>query len=361
MSKKVTELPAATTPLGASDVLLVVQGGTSKQAPVSGLPSSGGGLTNLTETKNTSTPNATVPAVSLSVTITETNGDFVIAPKGTGALLADVPDNATSGGNKRGARAVDWQLIRSAATQVASGDGSTIGGGEGNTASGTGTTVSGGNGNSAGALYGVVGGGVSNNASTNFSTVGGGQSNTTGGVHATVCGGNNNTAGGVASTIMGGKDATTRTIAGAEAYSAGMFSIQGDAQRGHYILRRNTTNATPARLSSDGLNATNQFQVTLPNSSAYIFRGKIIARQNSTGDCSGWEVYGVIKRGAAAANTALVGTPTVTLLAQDAGAAAWVVAITADTTTGCLAITVTGEAAKTINWVGDIETVEVVG
>ena len=39
MSTKVSELPAATTPLSSSDILLVVQGGVSKQVQVSGLPS----------------------------------------------------------------------------------------------------------------------------------------------------------------------------------------------------------------------------------------------------------------------------------------------------------------------------------
>lgn len=42
---KISELPAATTPLDAADTLVVVQGGATKKAPVSGLPSSGGGST----------------------------------------------------------------------------------------------------------------------------------------------------------------------------------------------------------------------------------------------------------------------------------------------------------------------------
>lgn len=308
--------------------------------------SGGGGLTNLTESKNSSTPNATVPVVSLTVTITETNGDVAVAPKGTGAVLAAVPTNTASGGNKRGNRAVDWQLQRFDAAQVASGNLSTIAGGEYNTAS---------------ALAATVGGGSQNTASTNYSTIGGGQQNTASGIHAAVAGGYYNEASGSGSAIPGGFEATARSIRAAFVMSAGMFSAFGDAQRGHYILRRSTTNNTPARLSADASNTTSQFQVTLPNNSAYIFRGKLIARQNTTGDCSAWEVSGVIKRGAAATNTALVGTPTVAMLAQDAGAAAWSVAITADTTTGCLAITVTGETSKTIRWVADIETVEVAG
>ena len=43
MGTKISELPSATTPLGSTDILVVVQGGVTKKAPVSGLPSSGGG------------------------------------------------------------------------------------------------------------------------------------------------------------------------------------------------------------------------------------------------------------------------------------------------------------------------------
>jgi hypothetical protein len=42
----------------------------------------------------------------------------------------------------------------------------------------------------------------------------------------------------------------------------------------------------------------------------------------------------------------------------DAGAVTWVVALTADTTNGGLAITVTGQAATTIRWVAQIRTTE---
>jgi hypothetical protein len=43
---------------------------------------------------------------------------------------------------------------------------------------------------------------------------------------------------------------------------------------------------------------------------------------------------------------------------NDAGAATWVVAVTADTTNGGIAVTVTGAAATTIRWVCKINTTE---
>jgi len=50
----------------------------------------------------------------------------------------------------------------------------------------------------------------------------------------------------------------------------------------------------------------------------------------------------------------LVGS-TVTTIAEDAGATTWTIGLTADTTNGGLTITATGEAAKLIQWVGNID------
>jgi hypothetical protein len=63
------------------------------------------------------------------------------------------------GGNPRGLHAVDLQSARAAATQVASGDYSVIGGGSSNTASGDAATVGGGYLNTASGDYATVGGG----------------------------------------------------------------------------------------------------------------------------------------------------------------------------------------------------------
>lgn len=317
----------------------------------------GGGLTNLTETKTTAAPNATVPVVSLSVSITEAHGDAAFCPKGNGALLADIPTGTTAGGNKRGINAVDLQFSRSAATHVASGDYSTISGGDGNTASGAYSTVDGGNANTASGNFSYVGGGTSNSATTNFSTVPGGQGCTASGLHATSYGQNNLSDGAGAGAY--GIDSWSRGVQGACSYAAGMFYVRGDAQRVQYVLRKQTTNATPRRLAADGTNSSSQYQITLPNNGANAFSGSVVAR-SSTGDLvSAWEFKGAIKRGASAGTTALVGTPTVTLLGQDAGASAWAFAITADTTTGCIAFTATGAAATSIQWVAEVSTAEV--
>jgi hypothetical protein len=51
----------------------------------------------------------------------DTNAGIAIVPNGTGAITASIPDGTATGGNARGNRAVDLQMNRSAADQVASG------------------------------------------------------------------------------------------------------------------------------------------------------------------------------------------------------------------------------------------------
>jgi hypothetical protein len=163
------------------------------------------GLTHFIEAINTTSPNATVPVVSLTATNAATNVDAAFMPKGSGAFLVDIPDGTAAGGNKRGTYAVDLQLYRNAATMVASGDYSTIGGGYDNTASAISSTISGGSGNRAiGNSGSTVGGGNNNRANNDYSTVGGGSGNTAGGISSTIDGGANNTASGNYSAIGGG-------------------------------------------------------------------------------------------------------------------------------------------------------------
>jgi len=125
------------------------------------------------------------------------------------------------GGNQRGWHAVDLQSARAAATQVASGNYSVIGGGLNNTASGTAATVGGGNYNTASSAgYATVGGGYNNTASGDAATVGGGGSNTASGDAATVGGGGGNTASGDAATVGGGN---TNTASGSYSVVPGGF------------------------------------------------------------------------------------------------------------------------------------------
>ena len=137
-----------------------------------------GGLTQFTEAANSSAPNGTVPVNSLTATGAATNIDAAIRPKGTGAILAQIPDNTTAGGNKRGANAVDLCLgDRGNANQVASGSYSAIIGGRYNRASGTASFSTG-----------------ESNSSIGAYSFSGGQSNTINGTYSIGIGGSNSTA-----------------------------------------------------------------------------------------------------------------------------------------------------------------------
>jgi Head domain of trimeric autotransporter adhesin len=69
----------------------------------------------------TASPNATVNHVSLQATGSTTNVSVSVVPKGTGSFSLAVPDGTTTGGNVRGANAIDLQTSRTNANQVASG------------------------------------------------------------------------------------------------------------------------------------------------------------------------------------------------------------------------------------------------
>lgn len=256
------------------------------------------------------------------------SGYLALNPGSTGYITATVPDSAAAGGNARGTNAVDMQNLRSAATQVASGAQSTIGGGQNNTSSSTATTVAGGFGNVASANSACVPGGNTNTANGSFS-------------------------------VATGSNSNARSQHGRAVHAAGAFAGQGDAQVGLSVLRMSTTDATTTAISANGSVPSATTVVALPNNSVYAFTGEVVARNTSNNDSAMWTITGLIKRGANAAATAFVGTPTVTKVFNDTGAAAWTLAAVADTTNGGLTFNVTGAAATTIRWVANVRTTEV--
>jgi hypothetical protein len=167
------------------------------------------GLTHFTESTYT---NSGRTGVKLLATNAEADVDVVIGRKGTGALLVQEPDGTEAGGNNRGDNAVDLQMVRDDANQVASGGHSTISGGRSNSASGIFSTVSGGLDNTASGSLSTVSGGEDNRASGNRSTISGGRSNTASGAYSTISGGEDNTASGSRSTVSGGEYNTATTF-----------------------------------------------------------------------------------------------------------------------------------------------------
>jgi hypothetical protein len=238
---------------------------------------------------------------------------------------------------------------------VASGDWSFVGGGIRNVASGVGSFVAG------GGIYDQPSGGYSGNTASGLSSfVGGGFGNTASSNATAISGGVANVANGIYSAVVGGTYGTTRGLLANIVLPASNapFGNTGGAQSALLILGGQTTDATPKVLTCNGSTTSTINQVILPNNSAYFFTGEVVAGVTGGGDTKGWKIEGVIKRGANAASTALVGTPTVTSMFADVGAATWTIAVTADTTNGGLAVTFTGQAATTIRVVCQIRSTE---
>jgi hypothetical protein len=150
------------------------------------------------------------PLVTTQVTavIQSNSGSLALVPQGVGAIVASIPDGTATGGNARGDYAVDLQMLRSNANEVAASQNSFIGGGWNNKITGGsyGAIVSGrGNTLNANSWYTFIGGGFSNSVTGDYSVVSGGQSNTAStNTHATVVGGLSNTSSGQFS-ISGGR------------------------------------------------------------------------------------------------------------------------------------------------------------
>jgi len=238
----------------------------------------------------------------------------------------------------------------------------TIGGGQSNQAgdsAGSTTdapfaTVGGGHSNSATGHSDTIAGGYQNMAQFNQSTVGGGARNAASGNASTVGGGTSNTASGPSATIPGGYQATA-SLYGQMAYASGRFADYGDAQTSEYVLRRTTTNATPTELFLDGDSGGNQ-RLTVASGRTMSFDALVVSRTNDTGGKSaGYEVKGLIEN--VSGTTAVVGTPTVTVLGEDNPA--WDLTVQADDTSDALVFKGTGEASTNIRWVAMVKTAEV--
>ena len=159
--------------------------------------------------------------------------------------------------------------------------------------------------------------------------------------------------------VLGGK----AIVKGQYAYAGGEGG--GTAQTSTYVLKRGTTDATATVLVTDRIIDTGSTpgtsnQIVLWNNSAVTFSGNVAVReQGSAGsDYAGWEVKGVIMRGSTAGTTSL-GVAIVNNLYHTAALANASIALTADTTNGCLKLEVTGIAATNLRWAATINTSEV--
>jgi len=119
-----------------------------------------------------------------------------------------------------------------------------------------------------------------------------------------------------------------------------------------------TANATPADLTI----ANDIPGLVIPPASTWYLKGRVLAREPSTGDSKVWTLEVVYQR-IGTGNPALIDSLTKTVVADSAGAASWDVTINTnnDLYSGSpsgykgLTVQVTGEAATTINWIAAFE------
>lgn len=334
---------------------------------------SAAGLTYFTEAQNTSSPNATVNVDSLTATAATTNADFVIKPKGTGALITDIPDGTGTGGAKRGVCAVDLQLTRAYYARVASGNYSVALGRE-NTASNTDSIAIGNNGNASNVSSIVIGTGTASGqesgvfgrgTASNLQSFSLGYLNNAGGQESIALGnystssntyslalGRNNISSGVGSTAIG-FNSNSYGRYGAMTWASGSST----AQVTRMIYRGNTADDSLVSLNAQEYfdDATNTF--SLQNQSAYRFKGTVIAKQAGSTNIAAWDIDGLIVRGANAASTTL-NISNVNLVQNTPG---WGTPIlSASTSFGSLRVQVQGAIATTIRWCVLIEGTEVI-
>jgi len=315
-------------------------------------------VNNLTPTAKLTVANAGRVTITQDTTVTTevcavlttstTNANLVLAPNGTGGIIADIPDGLATGGNARGDNAVDLQTVRGNATQVASGSRATIIGGRNNTASGADSVAGGGLSNIASATYAVVIGGNGNTASGVSSQVFGGESNNST-ANNTFVTGSYNTANANNSAVTGGTEGLAYLRGQITNSTNGFSFILGTAQTSHIRLRREITGTGITELTLDGGTPAAATRAVLTISSptatnARAWRAQIdvVAICATAGgttvlnDVFAGSYHAAIKR--VGTTTSLVGTVSVTNEVSDTSMSTSVVTIDADDTNEALRI-----------------------
>jgi len=335
---------------------------------------SGGSAINFTTNITAGTVIAIQANVAISQNTTETNSSLVLTPKGTGALLANKPNGAASGGNARGVNAVDLQLLRETASQVASGAQSFVVN-YSNTASGQasaafgyastasafaafacGNSAAGGSyafscgqngGTGASGANSAVVGGTSNRSTQTSAITLGGSTNTADATNAVAAGDNTycpgNTAFGIGQRALGDR---LRMFA----HASGQFAAFGDAQRVRFVMRNKTTTNSAVELFLDG-SAT---RLTIPS-------GKVLGLTIN--------ICGISSTGAAVAHymrqyalknvsgtTSEVYAP-ITIGTDNAAGTS--IALSASDAADALVVSVTGTASTIWRWVASVDAVEI--
>jgi hypothetical protein len=346
-----------------------------------------------------------------------TNGDFAIIPKGTGAFLLAIPDSTATGGDKRGANAIDLQTARVSAGRVASGQYSVtlgynnrasvlgsvaighssealgdrsvaLGGGayaggqfstaisnnanaigygsvaigsnglQNPTANGTASVALGGG--TAGGDYSFVSGfgSASGNQSVALGGSYGGSSNAiASGVNSFALGRSTRASGGYSMAILNNSETFThgnRLAYGTWTPTASNTTI-GSVQGSTLVVGVDTTTATPTTL---GTYQGTAIPLILQNNNVVRVKGTITGKQTGSTNVGVWDIDCVIVRGATASTTVIAGTPSISLIVNTGSFGN--PTLTADITNGGLDIKVIGVASTSIRWTCVFTTTETI-
>jgi len=250
------------------------------------------------------------------------NIGIALSPKGTGAITAQVPDGTTTGGNARGAGAVDLQMTRDVATKVASGANSIL---MGQLSSATGDNS--------------IALGTFCSSASNYCFTTGYQSSASN--QNGICFGSQGNA------YIGNQF----TVGG------GRFLTNGDAQYSTIIQKVATTDATLTTI-------TNRYDI--PASTTWAVEVDIVARSTSGAENGYYKRRLMIKKGTTNASVDFIPTGSSTLgqiIGTDIGTTNLTtynpISFQTNTANGSLAIYVTGLAATNIRWVAKVSLVEV--
>lgn len=291
------------------------------------------------------------------------NISLLLTPKGTGAfILGPPPDGTAVGGNARGTNAVDLSLSRTAATQVASGEGAFQAGTK-LTTSGRGSVAFGDN-NTSTSFYTFAAGQdniVSGSAASCLGyqcTVSGSragvyasESSTASATHAVVLGGSACTASAQYSQARGGQAVADRYGMHATASGGWYINVHGTVQQVQFILRNKTTDGTtPVTLFLDGSSA----RLTIPSGKG--LSALVILKGFKSDGSVGARFTRMIDIKNVGGTTSLETTPET--YGTDYNPSNCVYSITADDTNDALQLSVTGIAAETWRWVAVVYGVE---
>ena len=373
--------------------------------------SGGGGLSGVSFSLQTASPNDSVNAGYILAAGGTTDMDIVVSPIGQGAFALALADGTSQGGNKRGQYAADLQVHttgKNSPTQVASGPHSFACGGN-NTASGdmsfvcglansatnfcsyaegvstqstsnashsegSGTTASGSASHAEGQSTTASGDwshaqGYNTTASHDYAHAEGYQTDSSGSAsHAegdgTEASGDYahaegfNTLADAQGSQASGQDSWARGVSYYQAYSSGAFASRGDQQCGRLCLKGITTDgSTPIVLTSDGSAASTNNQFVLPTNSAMAVQATVLGT-SPAGDTAMLWCAALLKN--IAGTVSVVGSPMPQTWFSDSGASSWAMDIVADTVNSAMSVVVEGADATTIHWTAEVRSQELV-